>query len=237
MTADGTLQVATDNASLARNRIRDMIRRGDMAEDGRLPTERELCVRFDVSRRAIRRALDALEAEGLIWRRQGKGTYAGVPPDSTVQLVAEIAPDTDPDSVMEARLALEPELAALCARRSTAEDVSRLRNIAARAGQAADSDAAELWDGSLHRQIASIAGNPLLRTAFALINETRSQQRWRRERDEARSSELVAEYDRQHQAIIDAVDARDEDAARRAMRAHLTMLQENLKSARIRRRV
>ena len=129
-------------------------------------------------------------------------------------------------------MALEPELAALAARRATAEDVARMRELADRTAKTTDADAAELWDGSLHRLIARIAGNPVLRAAFALLNEVRSEQRWQRERQIARSSGLVAEYDRQHQKIIAAIDARDENAARNAMREHLQALTDNLELAR-----
>jgi GntR family transcriptional repressor for pyruvate dehydrogenase complex len=222
-----------DNACAARTRIREMIRLGEVEADGKLPTERDLCARFGVSRRAVRRALDALETEGLVWRRQGKGTFVGQPPDPNGHLAAIIAPDTDPLSVMEARLALEPELAALAARRATAEDVARMRALAERACQAQDADAAELWDGSLHRMLTRIAGNPILSTAFALINEVRQEQRWQHERQRARSADLVAEYHRQHGRIIDAIDARDEDAARAAMRAHLMALKANLERIRV----
>jgi GntR family transcriptional repressor for pyruvate dehydrogenase complex len=156
----------------------------------------------------------------------------GQPPDPNGHLAAKIAPDTDPLSVMEARLALEPELAALAARRATGEDVARMRALADRASHAQDADAAELWDGSLHRMIARLAGNPILNTAFTLINEVRQEQRWQQEREQARSPALVAEYDRQHGRIIDAIDARDEDAARTAMRAHLSALKENLERLR-----
>jgi GntR family transcriptional repressor for pyruvate dehydrogenase complex len=133
---------------------------------------------------------------------------------------------------MEAWVALEPEMAAPAARRATAEDVARMRELADRTSKATDADAAELWDGSLHRMIARIAGNPILSAAFALLNEVRSEQRWQRERQSARSPDLVAEYDRQHQRIIAAIDARDEVAARDAMRSHLQALTSNLEQAR-----
>lgn len=222
----------SDNATFARTRIRQLIRDGETGEDGRLPTERELCTLFGISRRAIRKALDALEAEGIVWRRQGKGTFVGQPPDPNGHLAAIIAPDTDPVSVMEARLALEPEIAALAARRATKEDIARLRALAERTSRARDADEAELWDGSLHRLIARIAGNPILRTAFTLVNDVRSQQRWQQERHRARSPEVVAEYDKQHLKIISAIDSRDEDVAREAMRAHLRTLTANLERAR-----
>jgi len=222
----------TDNASAARARIRELIRAGDVAADGKLPTERDLSEQFGISRRAVRRALDALEAEGLVWRKQGKGTFVGEPPSPNGQLAAMIAPEADPVSVMEARLALEPELAALAARRATAEDVGRMRELADRTLNATDADAAELWDGSLHRLIARIAANPILTAAFALLNEVRSEQRWQQERHSARSPGLIGEYDAQHQRIIAAINARDEEAARAAMREHLISVTSNLERAR-----
>ena len=89
------------------------------------------------------------------------------------------------------------------------------------AAQAGDADGAELWDGALHRHIADIAGNPILRAGFTLSNALRQQQRWQHERQMARSAERVAQYARQHAAIIAAIQARDAAAARVAMQAHL----------------
>ena len=88
--------------------IRHMIEAGRLPADGRLPPERDLSAELGCGRREVRRALDQLETEGLIWRRQGKGTFAGQPPDPTEALAAEIAPDSDPLAVMEARICIEP---------------------------------------------------------------------------------------------------------------------------------
>ena len=71
------------------------------------------------------------------------------------------------------------------------------------------------------RDIADIAGYPVLRAGFTLINALRQQQRWQHERQLARSAERVAQYARQHAAIIAAIQARDAAAARVAMQAHL----------------
>ena len=117
--------------------LRDMIEEWRLPDDGRLPTERELAAELGTGRRCVRRALDSLEAEGLIWRKQGKGTFAGQPPDPTGVLAAEIASEVDPMVAMEARLCIEPALAELCALRATGEDVVRLRSTL-RAGGASD---------------------------------------------------------------------------------------------------
>ncbi len=211
--------------------IRQMIEAGKLPADGRLPTERELSAEFRCGRRVIRRVLDTLEAEGLIWRKQGKGTFAGQPPDPTGALAAEIAPDADPLVVMEARLCIEPALAQLCALRATGEDVERLRKLAQRASQPIDADTAELWDGALHRAIARIAGNRVMLTAFALLDEVRMGTDWQKQRHRARTTDTMALYDLQHSQIIDAIEARDGPAAYDAMRAHLQALSENLRAS------
>lgn len=211
--------------------IRHMIEAGRLPADGRLPPERDLSAELGCGRREVRRALDQLETEGLIWRRQGKGTFAGQPPDPTEALAAEIAPDSDPLAVMEARICIEPALAELCARRATAEDVTQLRRLTQRASHPLDAATAELWDGALHRAIARIAGNRVMLTAFTLLDEVRIGADWQAKRHRARSAETMAVYDSQHRRIVDAIERRDGAAAYGAMREHLEELAENLRIA------
>jgi len=75
------IEGSSGNSNYALDRLRDLLRSGSVDADGRLPTERELSTSFGVSRRDLRRALEVLEMEGRIWRRQGSGTYAGRRPD------------------------------------------------------------------------------------------------------------------------------------------------------------
>lgn len=222
---------STDNANAALAAIRQMIDTGKLPSDGRLPTERDLAAELGCGRRTVRRALDALEADGLIWRKQGSGTFAGQPPDPAGILAAEIVPDADPLVVMEARLCIEPALARLCAKRATGEDVERLRKLALRAAQPEDADTAELWDGALHRAIARIAGNRVMLTAFALLDEVRMGAEWQEKRHRARTPETMAVYDRQHRHIVDAIERRDGQAASAAMEEHLEALSKNLRAS------
>lgn len=215
-----------DNAARALLGLRRLVAEG-VEGSGRLPAERELSERFAVSRRAVRRALEVLEAEGLVWRQRGKGTFAGQPPEPATGLVAELTPE----AAMEARLALEPAIAALCARRAGSHDVTRLRAVACRAAASEGADEAELWDGAFHRLVARIAGNPLLLAAFAALDEVRAREDWRRRRARARSPEALSESLAQHDAIVEAVARGDEAGARDAMAAHLERLARLLEAS------
>ncbi|UWQ23156.1 FadR/GntR family transcriptional regulator [Jannaschia sp. W003] len=205
-----------------RTRLLALIASGELGEGGRLPTERSLAERFGTTRRVVRQALDALEIEGLVWRRQGSGTFAGQPSDPTGDLAARIAGETDPLQVMEARLCIEPTLAALCAERMTAEEVERLRGLARRQVEATDPQGIELWDGALHRLIAACARNRPLLTAFALLDSIRSNPDWVAVRAQARNQASIAVTRNEHETLIAAIAAREPELARQAMHDHLS---------------
>lgn len=220
---------ATDNSIVVRARLMELIESGSLSPDGRLPTERDLCTQLLVGRRAVRLALEALEAEGLIWRRQGKGTFAGQQPDPTGVLAAAIVGETTPMEVMEARLHVEPVLAALSARRALPGDIERMRHLARRTHEARGTDSVELWDAALHRLIARTAGNRPLMTMFSMLDEVRATASWRELRSRARSLDTLKVSNREHHAIIDAIESGNAVKAHSAMTAHLATLMRNLK--------
>jgi len=198
-----------------------LIRGGKLGSGGRLPTEREICTATGAGRRLVRRALASLEAEGLVWRRQGKGTFAGQPVEPIGVLAAEINGTSQPIEVMEARLCIEPELAALCARRVRPDEIRRMRVVAQRRLETGDNELIELWDSALHRLIAKSARNRPLLTSFAMLDETRATAAWQGMRARARSDASLRESQRQHMRIIEAIEAGDAEEARAAMRDHL----------------
>ena len=230
---DGDIAAAGNaaDADRALAALRRIVADGRLPRDGRLPAERELAAELAVGRRAVRRAIDALEGEGLVWRHQGKGTFAGQPADPAGLMAARAAPEADPLAVMEARICVEPGLARLAARRAAPEDVARLRDLAARTLAAPDAAQTELWDGALHRLLARIAGNPMLLTTFSFLDEVRRGPGWRRARDAVRTPESRALSDLQHRAVVDAVALGDGPAAERAMREHLESLRDRLGGA------
>jgi GntR family transcriptional regulator, transcriptional repressor for pyruvate dehydrogenase complex len=220
---------ASESADMVRARLLAMLETGLSGTGMRLPTERDISVAMAVGRRSVRRALEKLEADGLIWRKQGKGTFAGLPPDPTQVLAAEIVGETNFLEVMEARLCIEPTLAAMCAIKAKPLDIDRMYNLARRTVESTDAQTIELWDGSLHRLIARTAGNRPLLTAFSMIDEIRNNADWRGLRQKARNLETLKVSDTEHQAIIGAIEAGNAQQAEAAMRTHLQTLAANLK--------
>jgi DNA-binding FadR family transcriptional regulator len=183
---------------------------------------------LEVSRRSVRRALAVLEAEGHIWRRQGSGTFAGPAPVPILSSLKAVSEQSSYMEVMELRLRLEPEFAGLAATRATAEDVARLRDLIKRISDSHDADERELWDSSLHRTVAEIAGNRLYLAIFDLIDRVRQEAAWVELRERARNTRTNKLYRAQHDAVVDAIAAGDAAGAAAAMRAHLMALQQSL---------
>lgn len=218
-----------ENSNYALEKLRDLLRNGDFGTDGKLPTERTLSDRLGLSRRAIRRALEVLEAEGSIWRKQGSGTYVGQKPSEWSDHVETIVAGTNFMEIMEVRLRIEPQLAQLAAMRAKPGDIERMRELAQKIHVREDADGKELWDGALHRQIAQTAGNLLFLSIFDMINRVRQDEAWQTIRERARSNaNTLSISNAQHTAIINAIAARDPAKAGEAMRQHLLMLQERL---------
>lgn len=194
---------------------------------GRLLPERQLAEHLGIGRRALRRALEVLETEGAISRRQGVGTFIG--PGPRVRTLRGIAANTDFLEIMEVRLRLEPQLAQLAALRARSEDIAQLREFTERIRECDDADARELWDGAFHRAVAKSAGNALFLTIFDLVNRVRQDPAWQRIRARARAgSDGLEAIHAHHDAIVEAIAARDPAGAAEAMRRHLLLLQERL---------
>jgi DNA-binding FadR family transcriptional regulator len=173
--------------------------------------------------------LEVLEAEGLIWRRQGSGTYVGQRPNQWNSHIEALVAGTNFLEVMEVRLRVEPQLAQLAAVRATRADIERLYDLNAKIAGGTDADSHELWDGALHRQIAQCAGNRFFLDIFDVINRVRQDEVWQAIRERARNvNHTQAVVSKQHAAIVDAIASRDPVRAGEAMRQHLLTLQESL---------
>ena len=214
-----------DNSSLALERLRQMLRDIPATGDSRLPTERQLAESLGISRRSVRRALEVLEAEGLVWRRQGAGTFAGPRPDT---LTEHEGLEANFSEVMEVRLRLEPQLAQLAALRASPGAIARMRDLIVRLEDSDDADGRELWDSALHREIARAAGNRFFLMIFDSMDRARHDEAWRALRERARNRANLAQTMRQHRDIVDAIAAHDPIRAGAAMRTHLMSVHDGI---------
>ncbi|WP_206077758.1 FCD domain-containing protein [Aquamicrobium sp. LC103] len=218
------------NSSIALERLRQLVREHREDAEWQLPPERELALAMGLGRRAVRRAMEVIEAEGLVWRQQGKGTFVGRRPAIQPQFFGNLAERTNPSEVMEARMQMEPALARMAALRCSADDIASLERLAQKTATAGDDDGWELWDSAFHRRIAECAGNGLLLALFDVVQRIRQEPDWRRLRAMARTVERRGKSFQEHEAIVSAIARRDGAAAERAMSQHLSAINANLQS-------
>jgi DNA-binding FadR family transcriptional regulator len=208
--------------------LRMLLQDGSYPDQSRLPPERNLSEALGISRAGLRKALAVLEAENLIWRHVGRGTFAGTRPKADKKAPLMIADFTNPSEILEARLVLEPKLAAIAALRATPDHIDQMKNALAKSQSATDSAGFELWDGALHRAVAEAAGNSLLISLFKVISSLREDKIWGRLKEASFNRRRQNAYSRQHRRFVTAIDDRNPVEAENAMRNHLEEVQGNL---------
>lgn len=218
------------NSSIALEKLRERVREHRSDGDPQLPSERELAASMGLGRRAVRRAMEVLEAEGLIWRQQGKGTFIGRRPAVHPHFIGDLSDRTNPLEVMEARLQIEPPLARIAALRATAEDITSLERLAKKAASSSDDDGWELWDSAFHRKIAECAGNGLMLALFDVVQRIRHEPYWRYLRGQARAREHREKSHEDHAEIVATITMRDGAGAERIMRRHLSAVHASLQA-------
>ncbi|MBO1075083.1 FadR/GntR family transcriptional regulator [Roseomonas marmotae] len=208
------------SARHAPDRLETYLREAGLMPGDRLLPERQLTALLGVSRRALREALSELELHGRIWRGVGQGTFLGPKPAGMARPEPRAQAST-PLTIMEARLTLEPALAALAAMKATAEDVEAIARAVRRGAETRDQESWGLWDGAFHGAIAHACHNPLLLAAFEEVEASRAMTDWGRLRAAITTPPMRQASALEHQAISAAIAGRDAAAAQRAMRAHL----------------
>jgi len=187
-----------------------------------LPPERKLAEDLGVSRRELRAALASLEASGRIWRGVGRGTYLGARPLKFGPTLRGLRSRTSPADIAEMRLMFEPALAGLAATKATPEDLSELGKCARRNATAKNDEEWQLWDQRFHLLIAQASRNPAIIALMEVINGMRVKPT---QREKTTDQATRRHFAQQHQAIVDAILARDGETAARCMREHLMNVQ------------
>jgi len=191
----------------------------------RLPSERELSAKFNVSRPIVREAIFALEADGLVEVRNGSGVYVK---SKKLGANATRRGDVGMFELLEARRAVEGEAAALAATRITDEEIEELRRLVTemRKKNASDIEESEDADMRFHLLIATATRNPaILQTIESFWQARRFSPQTQYFLKKVRILG-VAPNILEHSEILTALEQRDPVAARTAVREHLTAVIE-----------
>jgi DNA-binding FadR family transcriptional regulator len=208
--------------------LRGLIAEGEFATGTRLPAERDLAKQLGVSRPSVREALIALEVEGWVEVRTGSGIYVQAPQQRQRGHAARNgngnghASEWGPLQVMQARELVEAEVAALAARHARKAQVGAMASaLQQMREEAAAGIEPRAGDEAFHTAIAEACGNEVLSDTVRGYWSARHGPLFTRlgdyfENPASWSAALV-----EHAAVLDAIRARDAQAARDAMQQHL----------------
>jgi DNA-binding FadR family transcriptional regulator len=208
--------------------IEESILKGTLKAGDQLPAERELAIRFGVSRTAVREAVKALREKGLVEAYSGRGTFITDGTSQAVRqsfdLMVKIGQPEGSTDLAEVRSILEPEIAALAAERAEESDRATLREaVAVMDRSLKDADAYIEADLDFHLALAEAAANPLILSLIDSIVGLLREQRLRIFQVEGGPQRGQVH----HKRILEAMEKRDAKMAREAMKAHLEQVRED----------
>ncbi|KZN14241.1 FadR/GntR family transcriptional regulator [Marinomonas sp. TW1] len=205
-------------------KIRQRIATLDMKPGDKLPTEPNLMSELSVSRTVLREAIACLKAEGLVKAKQGAGVFVSEPEQKLSSLLRNSTQTlTDTIESLELRTAVEIEAVALAVSRcSLAQEAEIYRCYDAYERKVQKGESAEQEDFEFHLAIAKATNNQHFVDFLEVLGQrTIPRARLREEAGLPRDPEIDKSLNREHKAILDAIEARDAEAAKEAVRVHL----------------
>ena len=206
--------------------LREKILGGDLDEGTDLPNERDLCTQSGLSRASVREALRILEGEGLISTRVGRNGGSAVvrPTSAAIERSVEIfirGQGIRLEAVLETRAAIEPPSARFAALHRTDADVEEIEKCQSRLEQASEAGNLEAYiraNLDWHVQVVRASHNELL---IAFISAVSHSVYLATDLDGFNSVEVRNTVIHAHRRVMDAIKARDADAAERRMERHV----------------
>ena len=195
-------------------KLKDEIRHGEL-HPGEPLSENRISKRLDISRTPVREALQRLAQEGLVRNVPGQGVTVAAP---TIHEVFD---------VIHIRSLLAPELARLAARSMADEAVEELITYVDQMEAAVETGDRKAWsksDTQFHELLSQSSRNELLgQLALQMHNRIHHLTA-----DTQTSAGRLAECTAEHRAVVDAIEARDEEGAQNAMVEHINKLRDSL---------
>lgn len=208
-------------------KLADRVSTGELRPGARLPAERDLANSYDVSRQTVREALIALEVSGVVEIRPGSGVYVQKAAGKNTGLKSSIVADDAPGplEIMEARLMLEGDAAALAAERISNEELQKLKAYLQQMTLLVNeqkSTEAEAFDGKFHQLIASATRNSALQSMVEWLWQLRESSELSRLFARKIQQQVAGPNIAAHEKIYQCISRRDAAGARAAMQAHIS---------------
>ncbi len=228
---DGRSEPLTDRAV---RHLEDLIFAGEVQPGAALPSEAELAGQLGISRLTVREAVRNLSARGLLEIRQGRRPTVAFPNAAPVSGFFTAALRRDPRTLLdllEVRMAIEVHAALLAATNASRTDVTALELSLESMYRAEDEEALNLADVRFHAAVAAASGNQMLSFLVEGMEEPLHSSRLKSLRAYLVRGKAIDDLLAEHRAILDAVRARDPEAAAAAMRSHLVHTRHDLRTA------
>lgn len=199
---------------------------GEMPPGSRFPSQKEIAEAERVSRTVVREAVARLEAQGFAVSRQGSGVYV---PDNVRYRAFQVTREelrelSDVVKLLEMRLAIEAEMAALAAARRTVEDISAMRSALRRMEEVREDPVASAQaDAAFHMTIARATKNDyyVRLMDFLGIRLVPPRNLYLRDHPPQSHNAYAAKVHAEHEAILESIVRMDANRARSAARRHM----------------
>ncbi|EDP70464.1 regulatory protein GntR, HTH [Flavobacteriales bacterium ALC-1] len=218
----------TDSQNLQKtiiSKIGDLINHKNLEPGDKLPSERMLSEKFEVTRSNIREAIQKLEFYGLLESKPQSGTFiANIGVVAMNGMIEDILRLEDPDfkSLVETRILLELKTVRLAAIRRTEEDLEKLKDaLDAYTRKVLDGEDAVQEDLLFHLAIARASGNSTMNT-FMLIITPEIITNF--EKYHVCDKDLAQRGIKEHEEIFDAIKRQKPQLAKAKMKEHFSVL-------------
>ncbi|MYW04363.1 FadR/GntR family transcriptional regulator [Streptomyces sp. SID3343] len=212
------------------DKIKEMIVSGELKPGDKLPKEADLATKLGLSRNSLREAVKALSLIQILDVRQGDGTYVtSLEPGllmGAIAFVVDFHHDKSVLDFLQVRRILEPAATALAADRIDAAGIAELRRLAQVDEPQPSTEQLIDQDLRFHQAIAGFSGNLVLCSLLdSLSSPTMRARVWRG----LTQGDSWARTVREHQAIVDALESGDAEAARAWSTAHIAGVEQWLR--------
>ena len=205
------------------NQIREAILDGTYRVGDKLPSEKEFCEMFGVSRGPVREALSALELNGLVESVHGAGVFV-----KELSLITnDWVEETDPHDIIQARKLMEPEVARCAALHISEVEKARMRDIVETFRREAESGVySAQTDRDFHMSIARASGNHVFLVMCDMVWKAMEQRMWKLILSRTvTAAENREQHFKEHMQIAEAILAGDAELAYTVMKAHMEDLE------------